>query len=720
MAVAAAPLHRLVPLLFLSVMCVAPAGAQIVEVPPFIALDGTTAVHYGNYEIAAGGDSSVVAMTGTYGRDAGREQAVEQRFAPSGDPLGTLTRLDDSNDVILARVVPDSRGGFVALWIRSIGDFLVARLLDAGGAPTTPAFTVTNDFAFGYVAAGLPSGFAVAWYDASFVMVQRFDVTGQPSPTPDVVATVPQYSVFDVRIAGLADGGFVVAWQDHANVHARIYEADGTPRGDAFDVTDEFDLYVVAASPLGGFVVVGSRHADTHALRSGVWARRFDENGLPIAPAFLVDFVKPDFVFFPDAAFDPAGDLYVTWWASSTLVAPRGRAYDPSGRPLQAPFDLTADHDPSAVVLAARPDGRFWEGWRQNGDLKLDVRALCVPPVHTTCGDGVPEAPCEKCDAGPGNSDTTPDACRTTCALPSCGDGVVDRNEQCDDGNRRGCDGCDADCKLEPGWVCGDGVLSTDCGEECDDGPGNDDALPNACRTNCTRAHCGDGVLDAGEGCDDGNLTSCDGCSDRCVPEPGLVCGDGIPEVLCGEQCDDGNAIVGDGCGSACKLERIAGGGSPATDCLSEWVVDNPSNAPMYDKHGGFSGVQACHDGDPSCDFDGVAGTCTFHVRVCGNDTDLPACTPGERLRSWELRAPSAAKAERRPELAAVRQAFAGVPGAIVGPTRRDVCTDPLAVPVALRADASGLEAGSVVLKSLATLYTGEKDSDKLKLTCLP
>jgi hypothetical protein len=107
-------------------------------------------------------------------------------------------------------------------------------------------------------------------------------------------------------------------------------------------------------------------------------------------------------------------------------------------------------------------------------------------------------------------------------------------------------------------------------------------------------------------------------------------------------------------------------------------------------------------------------------VRVCANNTDLSSCDPGSRLRSWELRAPSANKAAKRPELAAVRNAFATVPGAIIGPTRPDVCSDTLAVPVALRADASGIKAGTVVLKSFATLYSGVKDSDKLKLICMP
>jgi cysteine-rich repeat protein len=305
--------------------------------------------------------------------------------------------------------------------------------------------------------------------------------------------------------------------------------------------------------------------------------------------------------------------------------------------------------------------------------------------------------------------------------LPACGDGVVDQGESCDDGNLIGCDGCDSECALEVGYVCGDGIVSADCEEQCDDGPGNDDTLPNACRTTCLRAHCSDGVRDDGEACDDANRVSCDGCSDLCVAEPGLVCGDGIPELRCGEQCDDGNATVGDGCTEPCRLERVPGSGSPAGDCKIEWVVDNPTNVPLYDKHGAISGAQVCRDGDPRCDFDGgVAGSCTFHVRVCANNTDLPDCAPGPRLRSWELRAPSATKAAKRPELAAVRAAFTTVPGAIIGPTLLDVCSGTLAVPIPVRTYATGVKAGSLVLKSYATLYTGEKDSDKLKLVCQP
>jgi cysteine-rich repeat protein len=66
---------------------------------------------------------------------------------------------------------------------------------------------------------------------------------------------------------------------------------------------------------------------------------------------------------------------------------------------------------------------------------------------------------------------------------------------------------------------CGDGVIDT--GEVCDDGAGNDDSLPDACRTTCVPAFCGDGVVDFVEGCDDGNNVSGDGCDANCLCEPG-------------------------------------------------------------------------------------------------------------------------------------------------------------------------------------------------------
>jgi len=69
------------------------------------------------------------------------------------------------------------------------------------------------------------------------------------------------------------------------------------------------------------------------------------------------------------------------------------------------------------------------------------------------------------------------------CHAPYCGDGVVDANEQCDDGNAVDGDGCSATCTIE--------------------------------------SYCGDGTLDPGEQCDDGNTANGDGCSAICTTETG-------------------------------------------------------------------------------------------------------------------------------------------------------------------------------------------------------
>ena len=66
----------------------------------------------------------------------------------------------------------------------------------------------------------------------------------------------------------------------------------------------------------------------------------------------------------------------------------------------------------------------------------------------------------EECDNGSSNSDTDADACRMDCSFPSCGDGVKDRGEACDDGltpiqdcvySETSCTVCNVSCEELPG-----------------------------------------------------------------------------------------------------------------------------------------------------------------------------------------------------------------------------------------------------------------------------
>ena len=71
-----------------------------------------------------------------------------------------------------------------------------------------------------------------------------------------------------------------------------------------------------------------------------------------------------------------------------------------------------------------------------------DTTTDMAPPEG--CGNGIREGS-EECDNGDANANT-PNACRTNCTNPACGDLIVDNaapyNEECDDGNGDNTDGC--------------------------------------------------------------------------------------------------------------------------------------------------------------------------------------------------------------------------------------------------------------------------------------
>ncbi len=169
------------------------------------------------------------------------------------------------------------------------------------------------------------------------------------------------------------------------------------------------------------------------------------------------------------------------------------------------------------------------------------------------CGNGILEWP-EQCDDG--NLEDG-DGCSSECKVESgCGNGVLDFWEQCDDGNRVHGDGCSAFCRIE--FICGDGICDEEngehcevcprdccprCGdghldadEECDDGNNiHFDGCSAGCNIEGLGPVCGNGVWEIGEQCDDGNLINGDGCSSTCQRE--FVVGDGVCDSQNGETC---------------------------------------------------------------------------------------------------------------------------------------------------------------------------------------
>jgi hypothetical protein len=187
------------------------------------------------------------------------------------------------------------------------------------------------------------------------------------------------------------------------------------------------------------------------------------------------------------------------------------------------------------------------------GAIEFDPAPVCgdgkIWKGHESCDDGTMCSDFAPCDtdadcAGVGDAVCKPrdgDGCSANCTLESCGNGVLDKDEECDDGQMcddgtpckslaecanigsgactpRNGDGCSTACIKE---FCGDGIVQTGLGEACDDGP--DNGADGKCASDCSIvttptavAICGNGVVEPGEDCDDGEAHNSDTLPDAC------------------------------------------------------------------------------------------------------------------------------------------------------------------------------------------------------------
>ncbi|MEM7154434.1 MAG: hypothetical protein AAF799_16425 [Myxococcota bacterium] len=241
----------------------------------------------------------------------------------------------------------------------------------------------------------------------------------------------------------------------------------------------------------------------------------------------------------------------------------------------------------------------------------------CTDPT-TPVSTGTTSAGTGTGDASTSGNASEPDSSDDGTPL-LCGNLVVDLGEECDEGpfNDDFAE-CTSDCRLN---VCGDGHELAGI-EECDEGANNGDS--GACLADCTLGTCGDGrVMTGVEECDEG-ASNGDGTS-TCREDCGLnVCGDGYV-LTSDEACDDGedNGNGFSECTSACTLnvcgdgyhqeaEACDDGGangdglSPCrTDCELNECGDGYHHTPSED----------CEDGnlDPG---DGCGAYCTVPAPV--------------------------------------------------------------------------------------------------------
>jgi hypothetical protein len=277
-----------------------------------------------------------------------------QQTAP--DFLNNLVESGTQADPAIASSPDGAR--YFATWTDTGTADVRGRPVESTGTPVVDEFlvnsTVAGDQSESSIAALNNSTWVVTFTDHSTppdgdIRFRRFDFGGNPIGD-DVPVVISDPSLDDSRsdVTALADGGFAIAFQRNfgasdADLLVRRFNADGTENGN-FIIVDQSTLLdtntpSIAGLASGGFVVAWTQNS-TVGIDTSVWFQRYDASGAPIGGHVLVDGAGGINDDIQVAALQDGG----------FVVAYRENSWDPSGSDITVQF-YNADGTPRSGHL---------------------------------------------------------------------------------------------------------------------------------------------------------------------------------------------------------------------------------------------------------------------------------------------------------------------------------------------------------------------------------
>lgn len=246
----------------------------------------------------------------------------------------------------------------------------------AAYVPAGPEFTVNATYSrsqYDSAVARLANGnFVVAWYEATpgtsfnrLLKGQVFTADGAPVGGELTLAS----GGANPTVAGLAGGGFVVAWTN-GGLHARLFDDAGVAAAPSFQIIQSTSSAFgqndpdVAALAGGGFAIVweDERTAGGDADRLGVHLRAFDRLGAAVGGDVLVNSATFRSQFDASIAAFADGGYVVSWTDTGAGGLIKARLFDAAGAKVGGEIVVanTASVGSSVAVLA---DGNFAVAW---------------------------------------------------------------------------------------------------------------------------------------------------------------------------------------------------------------------------------------------------------------------------------------------------------------------------------------------------------------------
>jgi Ca2+-binding RTX toxin-like protein len=216
-------------------------------------------------------------------------------------------------------------GGFVAMWGDSSDVF--AQIHDSAGAPAGPSFVVNTTQMTqlpGSIAVLASGDFVITWDDQSTwgnsdIRGQRFSADGSRLGAEFVVNEEAVGTGFQSgsEVTALAGGGFVVTWESEGAIEAQIYSSAGARVGGEFQVSTEslqMGAPQIAGLANGGFAVAWTKNTGTGDPQyQGVYAAVFSATGARVGAERLVAVEGPAFGTSLDVASLATGGFVITW-----------------------------------------------------------------------------------------------------------------------------------------------------------------------------------------------------------------------------------------------------------------------------------------------------------------------------------------------------------------------------------------------------------------------
>jgi hypothetical protein len=358
---------------------------------------GTSAARLANgrFVLVMGLQASPLVDSGTY----------FQIYSSQGLAVGKLTRVKpmlmlEGASPALAAATGD---GFVVVWSYKNHFDSPARILgqrySASGAKVGSELNINSTnpgFVWQQKVAGLADGgFVVVWNggpnasDSGEIYAQRYDGKGGKIGTEFIVNTARSKTQNFPAVAGLIDGGFVVAWESaasdpYSDIRGQRYAANGSKVGAEMTIAGVSGKSETAPSIAGlhngGFVVAWTgEFAD-------VYGRQFNAAGVATTAAFTVG--QRNYGHWEPLALTVLDDdrFVVAWGDGAFGDNLAARLYGDAGAAASAEFNINAARPeftnhlrPAGVALSNRKLFMVWEMTPSGKSSEVRLRRLDFP-----------------------------------------------------------------------------------------------------------------------------------------------------------------------------------------------------------------------------------------------------------------------------------------------------------------------------------------------------